>query len=235
MMPNDPDGNNSTAKLHLFLLALCVAHASLSATVWFASCDLSDAYQLGMDSLHLMFNPVWGWLGMFVVSMCFWHAWAIRQLMFSLWALVASFCLAFMLLQISSSHSHHFAPAGDVYATVTRSISQPSLSKDSFGLFVCGATIIVNSALAVGWLGLFATGQNETAWLRAKLFGLALVLPVTLFVGFFSLNSQQFWMPLIVGLVHGIFGTPIVYFAICIALSERCVRPKIKLISKPPT
>lgn len=64
MKPNNPDRKNLQANLHLFLLALCIAHASLSATVWIASFELSDDYQIGMDRMHFIFNPIWGWLGM---------------------------------------------------------------------------------------------------------------------------------------------------------------------------
>lgn len=224
MKPNDLNGNNLAANLHLVLLALCVVYASVSATVWFASCELSDRYQLGIDRLHLIFNPAWGWLGMFVVSLCFWRAWAIRQLMYSLWALAASCCFAFILLQIGSSRSHQFGPTGDVYETVIRSILQPSLSNGSVGLLICGVTVIVNCALVLSWLGLFATGQSQTAWLRAKIFELAFVLPTAIFLGFFSLNSQQLWTVLIIGLVLGIFGAPIVYLAVCAAIAAPQVR-----------
>ncbi len=218
MKPIDSDETSVKANLHLFLLALCVAHASLSATVWFASCELSDSYQIGMDRLHMMFNPVWGWLGMFVVSLCFWRAWAIRQLMFSLWGLVACCCFAFMHLHSESSPGNHFGPASDLYGTVIRSIQQPSLSNDSFGLLFFGVTIVVDSALAVAWLGLFATDQNETACLRARIFALAFVLPTTTLIGFFGLNLQQLWTPLVFGLGLAVFGAPIVYLAICIAV-----------------
>ena len=218
MKPNNPDRKNLHANLHLFLMALCIAHASLSATVWIASCELSDDYQIGMDRIHFMFNPIWGWLGMFVVSLCFWRVWAIQQLTLSLWGLIAINCAAFVLLQSGSSHSNHFRPASDVYATVTRSILQPSLSNDSFALLFFGVAITANSALVVGWLGLFATGQNETARLRGKIFGIAFGLPWAMFISFISLNLQQLWMPLIFGLMLGTLGAPIVYLAICVAL-----------------
>ena len=218
MKPNDLNGNNLAANLQLVLLALCVVYASVSATVWFASCELSDHYQLGIDRLHLIFNPAWGWLGMFVVSLCFWRAWAIRQLMYSLWALAASCCFAFILLQIGSSRSHQFGPTGDVYETIIRSILQPSLSNGSISLLFFGVTVIVNCALVMSWLGLLATGQSQTAWLRAKIFALAFVLPTAIFFGYFSLDFQQVWMVLIIGLVLGTFCAPIMYLAVCVAI-----------------
>lgn len=218
MKPNDPDKENSNANLHLYLMLLCVAYASLSATVWIATCELSDAYQIGMDRVHLMLHPIWGWLGMFVVSLCFWRTWAIRQLMFSLWGLIACCCFGFIFLRSGSSPSHHFGPAGAVYSTLIRSILQPSLSNDSICLLVIGVTIILDGALVVGWLGLLATGQNESAWLRAKCLGLAFGLPAAVFFSFAVLNLKQFGFVSIIGFVQGTFGTPLMYLAICMAV-----------------
>ena len=231
MKSNNPDRKNLHANLHLFLLALCITHASLSAAVWIASCELSDDYQIGMDRMHFMFNPIWGWLGMFVVSLCFWRVWAIRQLTLSLWGLIAISCVVFVLLQSGSSQSNQFRPASDIYATVTRSVLQPSLSNDSVALIFFGVAVTANSALVVGWLGLFATGQNETARLRVKIFAIAFVLPWVMFISFISLKLQQIWMPLIFGLVLGTLGAPIVYLAICVALRAPQKRFPLLIIS----